>query len=78
MAFLRKNLPYEIHINRNKLYESLDYFTDQQESLEQRLAKGVRCKQSDLYLYDITSTYFEGQGAENICRYGYSRLSLNS
>ena len=57
--------------NKNDLYESLDYV----ESLRERIEKDLHTKDtgSNILLYDITSTYFEGKGAENICKYGYSR-----
>lgn len=52
-------------------YEALDFLEENQESIEdalyQRREKPVR-----LFLYDITSSYFEGRKAE-LSRFGYSR-----
>jgi transposase len=59
--------------NKNTLYECLDYLEENQKKLEKKLARRAKGAQIDLLLYDITSTYFEGKGAENICKYGYSR-----
>jgi hypothetical protein len=56
----------------------LDKAIEHKESLEQHLAGrwqdlfGAKC---DLLLYDLTSTYFEGQAGEIlIARRGYSRI----
>lgn len=59
--------------NKNIWYKSLDYLAENHEGIENSLFKKHGSKEANLYLYDITSTYFEGQGAENLCRYGYSR-----
>lgn len=62
--------------NKNNLYESLDCLELNQEIIEKDLSKNNSTKknnQNNILLYDITSTYFEGKGAENICKYGYSR-----
>ena len=62
---------------KDRLYRALDKAIEHKESLEQHLAGrwqdlfGAKC---DLLLYDLTSTYFEGQAGENpIARRGYSR-----
>ena len=60
-------------VNKDKLYESLDYLEVNQEVIEKQLAAGKKKQNVDLLLYDITSTYFEGKGAENLCKNGYSR-----
>ena len=72
--------------NKNDLYECLDFLESEQEKIEKRLfeqskreskkeeKKEEKAKESaNILLYDITSTYFEGKGAEEICKYGYSR-----
>ena len=59
--------------NSKKLYEAMDYLEESQGSIEKKLAAGKKKKEVDLLLYDITSTYFEGKGAESICKFGYSR-----
>jgi transposase len=67
-----KNMDFDFSIsNRNDFYEALDYLEEKQEEIEKKLLaeKG----KLSLLLYDITSTYFEGKGAENLCKYGYSR-----
>ncbi len=60
-------------INKDRLYESLDYLESNQKTIEKKLAAGKKKQEVDLLLYDITSTYFEGKGAENLCKNGYSR-----
>ena len=65
------DLGYEIH-NKNDLYDSLDYLEKERGQVEKRLSKALR-ENCSIVLYDITSTYFEGKGSENICKYGYSR-----
>ena len=70
--WIRKtDLGYNI-TNKNKLYESMDYLEENQKRIEKKLYEKKKRK-CDFLLYDITSTYFEGKGAENICKYGYSR-----
>jgi hypothetical protein len=62
---------------KDRLYRALDTAIEQKEALERHLAKrwqdlfGAQC---DLLLYDLTSTYFEGQASEiPAARHGYSR-----
>lgn len=62
---------------KDRLYRALDKAIEHKESLEQHLARrwqdlfGAKC---DLLLYDLTSTYFEGQAGEvPMARHGYSR-----
>jgi transposase len=67
--------------NKNNLYDCLDYLEDNQDIIEKDLAKKNFTNKNNnsipnsnnILLYDITSTYFEGKGDENICKYGYSR-----
>lgn len=60
--------------NKNDFYDCLDYLELEQPKIEKRLSKKNQDKNSNnILLYDITSTYFEGKGAEEICKYGYSR-----
>ena len=59
--------------NKNDLYDCLDYLENEQDNIEQTLSKQLTKNGSNMLLYDVTSTYFEGKGAENICKYGYSR-----
>ena len=62
---------------KDRLYRALDKALEQKAALETHLAKrwkdlfGARC---DLLLYDLTSTYFEGQAGEvPKAAFGYSR-----
>lgn len=68
----RVDMGYKI-TNKNDLYESLDYLEEEQSKIERRLSKLLKKNGCNILLYDITSTYFEGKGAENICKHGYSR-----
>lgn len=52
-------------------YETLDFLAANQEPIEDALYRR-REKPARLFLYDITSSYFEGRKAE-IAKYGYSR-----
>jgi transposase len=59
-----------------RLYRALDRVLPHKEALEkhlvQRLGELFQIEY-DLLLYDVTSTYFEGIGAPEICKRGYSR-----
>ena len=58
------------------LYRSLDFLSECKDEIEGRLFEGVRDLfnlELDLVFWDTTSCYFEGQGAEGLCEYGYSR-----
>jgi transposase len=57
-------------------YRTLDRLLAQKEHLEVRLYQQLRDLfnlQPVLVLYDVTSSYFEGQGPGGLARYGYSR-----
>jgi transposase len=59
-----------------RLYRALDRVLPHKEELEKHLVKRLGelfAIEYDLLLYDVTSTYFEGIGASEICRRGYSR-----
>ena len=64
-------------INKDRLYRSLDHLLAHKVALEAHLAK--RCGElfaveNEVLLYDVTSTYFEGQAAGNPqAQRGYSR-----
>jgi transposase len=64
-------------INEDRLYRALDQLLTQKAALEQHLKDrlGSLFQLSyDLFLYDLTSTYFEGQAGRNEeAPYGYSR-----
>jgi transposase len=57
-------------------YRTLDRLTAAKSAIEVSLYQRLRdlfSLQPDLVLYDITSTYFEGQGPEGLATHGYSR-----
>ncbi len=59
-----------------RLYRALDQVLPHKEALEKHLVKRLGELfeiDYDLLLYDVTSTYFEGAGAPEICKRGYSR-----
>jgi hypothetical protein len=61
----------EKSFHHDSCYEALDYLEENQERLEDALYQ-KREKPARLFLYDITSSYFEGRLAE-LARFGYSR-----
>ncbi len=64
-------------INEDRLYRALDQVLPHKEALEQHLKKRVGSLfkvDYDLFLYDVTSTYFEGEARINrLAQRGYSR-----
>src|SRR5208337_512914 len=64
-------------VNKDRLYRALDHLLAHKAALEAHLSQ--RCGelffiQNDVLLYDITSTYFEGQAEANpLAQRGYSR-----
>ena len=58
-------------VDEDKLYEAMDWLLERQDSIEQALAK-KHLKEGSLVLYDVTSTYFEGQSCP-LARIGHSR-----
>lgn len=67
----------EAKVNDDRLYRALDRLLPQKDALEQHLKErlGTLFKlEYDLLLYDVTSTYFEGQAKRNtMAARGYSR-----
>lgn len=66
-------LPKEIDVSA--LYYTLDYLVDKKEDIEKRLfthLKGKGLLTSTIVFYDLTSSYFEGEGVP-MAAYGYSR-----
>ena len=67
----------EEQVNKDRLYRSLDHLLAHKTALEAHLAR--RCGelfavQNEVLLYDVTSTYFEGQAPRNPqAQRGYSR-----
>jgi transposase len=66
-------------IHTTRLYEGLDQLLPHKEALEQQLRQRLGELfelNGDLLLYDVTSTYFEGEAASNsLAQRGYSRDS---
>lgn len=64
-------------INEDRLYRALDQVLPQKEALEKHLKETVGSLfrlDYDLFLYDVTSTYFEGEARLNpLAQRGYSR-----
>jgi transposase len=64
-------------LDENKLYRNLDALHPNRERIERELAKRERTLfnlDDTFYLYDLTSTYFEGQAKQNSqAKLGYSR-----
>jgi len=59
-----------------RLYRALDHLLPHKEAIEKHLVKRLGelfAIEYDLLLYDVTSTYFEGVGAPELCKRGYSR-----
>jgi Transposase len=57
-------------------YRTLDELLEHKEEIEQALYFKLRdlfSLQVDLVFYDLTSTYFAGEGPKGLARYGYSR-----
>lgn len=65
------------HVNKDRLYRALDELLTHKAAIEAHLSQ--RCGelfsiQNEVLLYDVTSTYFEGQAAANpLAQRGYSR-----
>lgn len=57
--------------DEDDLYEALDWLCEQQERIERELAAG-KDERATAYLYDVTSSYFEGQHNE-LAAPGYNR-----
>jgi transposase len=55
----------------NELYEALDYLLSKQTKIESKLAQ-KHLKDGSLILYDVTSTYVEGEHCP-LAQYGYNR-----
>jgi transposase len=73
----QRNGRVQVHFQQLQAwYRTLDRLTAAKHALEVALYQQLRdlfSLQPDLVLYDITSTYFEGQGPEDLAKHGYSR-----
>jgi len=59
-----------------KFYRAMDYLIQMKEDLERHLYLQLRdlfSMEVDLVFYDVTSSYFEGDGPEGFAKKGYSR-----
>ncbi|RJP21278.1 MAG: hypothetical protein C4527_23705 [Candidatus Omnitrophota bacterium] len=66
-------LGMERGFDENDLYENLTWLSTQQEAIERRLFAHRRGRQKpNLFLYDVTSTYREGDQNE-LAAFGYNR-----
>jgi transposase len=57
-------------------YRTLDELLENKERIEEALFYRLRdlfALEAELVFYDLTSTYFEGEGPEGLARFGYSR-----
>jgi len=59
--------------DEDDLYEAMDQMNGQWVKLEKNLYSQAFPNGLQLTLYDLTSTYFEGQGPRGLARYGHSR-----
>ena len=58
--------------DENDLYANLGWLSQQQEQIEDRLFASRKGHKPELFLYDVTSSYWEGQ-ANALGAYGYNR-----
>lgn len=59
--------------NENNLYANLDWLAEHQATIEDRLFAGIpETEEAGLYLYDVTSSYLEGEFNE-LGAFGYNR-----
>lgn len=64
-----------IEVEKQWLYRSLDKLAEEKEEIEEELLKNLRKSLNlslDMVFYDLTSTYFEGEGPD-LADFGYSR-----
>src|SRR5262245_45628868 len=59
-------------VDEQELYDALDWLVDQQERIENALARR-HLKDGTLVLYDVTSTYFEGRPCP-LAQFGHDRV----
>lgn len=58
--------------NEDCLYDNLKWLSEQQEVIENRLFQALPNKDAKLFLYDVTSSYLEGECNE-LAAFGYNR-----
>lgn len=69
------------HVNKDRLYRALDQLLVHKAAIEAHLSQ--RCgelfsTQNEVLLYDVTSTYFEGQAEANACACNLAKASARS
>ena len=71
---LHNTLKIDFEFSADHLYKNLDWLADNQSKIEKKLFfhKYPKGKIAQIYLYDVTSSYFEGQKNE-MAQYGYNR-----
>ena len=70
---LWENVGLKGEIDVNRCYEAMDKLLDRQKTIQKTLAK-KHLNDGCLVLYDITSTYFEGEYEDSgLIKFGYSR-----
>jgi transposase len=62
--------------NEDHLYQNLDWISDHQSDIEKSLIKHRGQENNEYYLYDITSSYLEGDQNE-LANWGYNRDKKN-
>jgi transposase len=70
-------LPAAEAFDEDELYEAMDLLNGQWVPLEKNLYQEAFPQGVRLVLYDLTSTYFEGDGPDQLARYGHSRDHRN-
>lgn len=66
-------LPAAESFDENDLYEAMDLLNGRWVPLERNLYQDAFPQGVRMVLYDLTSTYFEGKGPDQLSRYGHSR-----
>jgi transposase len=66
-------LPASETFDENELYEAMDLLNSRWVPLEKSLYQEAFPQGVRMVLYDLTSTYFEGSGPDQLGRYGHSR-----
>ena len=62
----------DLQLDNRKLYDNLDWLAKHQRKIEKKILNYRKNSFDSIYLYDVTSSYFEGQKNE-LASYGYNR-----
>lgn len=71
----KAHYPAADNVQLHHLYRTLDLLVEKKDELEKSIFERLKAKagvKADIVFYDLTSTYFEGDGPDS-ARYGYSR-----